>query len=248
MILACTMKFEVLSVRAPAWSDPERTQIDCIVRFAIYANELPFTARADDVEEHGRQIFERCVRGEFGEISPYLKSESQVTNVPTDVQPNWIAAWPEVHNFLVEANLENSGQSARGIGLVWGSMLEVMLTKFAEVELKRLGRGKHSLKCATGAKCSSDFNGWIEGAVNEKFIDCSLGRHLHAVRRIRNSCAHEWQFSFENPRVGELRKDFTILKEAYSPDYLGEDLELLMKIVFSSSCSVIIIYLAGRTA
>lgn len=32
---------------------------------------IPFTASPDDVEPHGRELYERAQAGEFGQVQPY---------------------------------------------------------------------------------------------------------------------------------------------------------------------------------
>ena len=36
---------------------------------------IPFTASPDDVEAHGRAIYEMAERGDFGEVAPYVEPE-----------------------------------------------------------------------------------------------------------------------------------------------------------------------------
>ncbi len=51
------------------WANAEHTGIDMIV--TIGGQKLPFTARVDDPEAYGRELFNRAVSGEFGEIAEY---------------------------------------------------------------------------------------------------------------------------------------------------------------------------------
>jgi hypothetical protein len=53
------------------YADFEKTKIDCAVAF-VDAGILLFTADKNDLEPHGREIFERAVAGEFGEIGEYV--------------------------------------------------------------------------------------------------------------------------------------------------------------------------------
>lgn len=78
-------------------------------------------------------------------------------------------------------------------------------------------------------------------------IEPDLSDHLHAIRRIRNVCAHEWRLNYDNQKVKELVDDFEILKSAYNPTFQLDDFESLIKMVFSQSCCRIIICLAERT-
>jgi len=67
------------TVTSPAWANAENTIIDAIVSFDALG-EIPFSASQNDNEEHSKEIFARCVAGEFGEVAPY------VAPVPTQTQ------------------------------------------------------------------------------------------------------------------------------------------------------------------
>jgi hypothetical protein len=68
---------DVSNVREPAWADADHTSIICEVKFDAFADYVPFHAMPGDPHEHGREIFDACVAGEFGEIGPYVPPESQ---------------------------------------------------------------------------------------------------------------------------------------------------------------------------
>ncbi|MGN5077295.1 tail fiber assembly protein [Aeromonas veronii] len=61
-------RIEVLSAEHPRHYavDPDSITLD--VRFAHLPEPVQFTARKDDPEEHGRELYSRAVFGEFGEI------------------------------------------------------------------------------------------------------------------------------------------------------------------------------------
>lgn len=44
------------------------TKINVIAKFAHFPTEIEFTADENDVEEHGRDIYQRANNGEFGII------------------------------------------------------------------------------------------------------------------------------------------------------------------------------------
>ena len=73
------------------WADKNKESIDMII--TISGQKLPFTARADDPEDYGRELFNRAVSGEFGEIGEYQPiMELEVQKVElTDEQINHIA-------------------------------------------------------------------------------------------------------------------------------------------------------------
>lgn len=57
----------------PYWADANKTVLNLTVCWEEWpTQEMPFSATADDVEAHGRALFERAVAGDFGEISEYI--------------------------------------------------------------------------------------------------------------------------------------------------------------------------------
>lgn len=59
-------------VKNPQWVNAEHTALDCIVMFDHIGEPVPFTANPKDTEEHGREIFDRCVAGDFGPVADYV--------------------------------------------------------------------------------------------------------------------------------------------------------------------------------
>ncbi|RUT30925.1 hypothetical protein WG29040_23595 [Pseudomonas sp. PAMC 29040] len=61
--------FTVLSVREPAYAADGK----CITLQVTFdgMGEIPFTASADDTEEHGRLIHASALAGEYGDIADY---------------------------------------------------------------------------------------------------------------------------------------------------------------------------------
>lgn len=59
----------ITSLKNPVWVNDE--QINCIITLDVFGDEqLPFTASSNDVEEHGRIIFQELVDGRYGPIAP----------------------------------------------------------------------------------------------------------------------------------------------------------------------------------
>lgn len=67
---------EIVNILNPVYTNPTNTQIDCtlvvILQPGQEPRELPFTAHFDDVEPHGRVIFARILKGDFGTIGAYV--------------------------------------------------------------------------------------------------------------------------------------------------------------------------------
>lgn len=60
------------SVSNLVWSNAEHSRVDCIIKTSQFGEEeLPFTADINDVEPHGRAIFQDIVAGKYGGISEY---------------------------------------------------------------------------------------------------------------------------------------------------------------------------------
>ncbi len=67
------MQSVLTSLRNPRWTNAEHTMIDCEITTSQFGDEvLPFTASPNDVEAHGRAIFQDIVDGKYGEISAYV--------------------------------------------------------------------------------------------------------------------------------------------------------------------------------
>jgi hypothetical protein len=61
----------ILNARQPRWNDVEHTSLNVLVTFEETKDslgEVPFTASPNDPELHGRELFERTVALEFGDI------------------------------------------------------------------------------------------------------------------------------------------------------------------------------------
>ncbi|MBB5442950.1 MULTISPECIES: hypothetical protein [unclassified Paraburkholderia] len=59
-------------VRNPVWADAGQRSIACLVKFAAFADYLPFTAMRDDPHAHGGEIFEACAAGTYGPVEQYV--------------------------------------------------------------------------------------------------------------------------------------------------------------------------------
>lgn len=54
--------------------------IDLLVTFDELG-EVPFTASPDDSEPHGREIYARCIAGDFGYIAPYVAPQKSARQI-----------------------------------------------------------------------------------------------------------------------------------------------------------------------
>lgn len=75
-------KCKLIDARNPQWMNAEHTLIEVEAKWEHLENEgyLPFGANPEDVEAHGRDLYQRCVNGEFGTIAEYVAPpEPEVT-------------------------------------------------------------------------------------------------------------------------------------------------------------------------
>jgi len=75
---------QVEFVDNPVWADAEHTMINALVKWAHLSEAHPFAACASDCEAHGRELFQRLVAGEFGEVAEY---SAPVLPEPSDIHP-----------------------------------------------------------------------------------------------------------------------------------------------------------------
>jgi hypothetical protein len=61
-----------LNAHSPVWGNAERTIVNLMVTFDWLDEEVEFTAAPYDVEEYGRELFQRSFDGDFGEIAEYV--------------------------------------------------------------------------------------------------------------------------------------------------------------------------------
>lgn len=75
------MNVEIVSAENPRRMEWDETSITLDVLFSHEQELMPFTAKADDRERHGRELYVRALRGEYGEIAviatPKLTDEQQ---------------------------------------------------------------------------------------------------------------------------------------------------------------------------
>jgi hypothetical protein len=67
------MQSTLTSVTNPIWANEEHTLIDCEITTSQFGDEiLPFTASLNDVELHGKVIFNDLISGKYGPIAEYV--------------------------------------------------------------------------------------------------------------------------------------------------------------------------------
>ncbi|WP_311031232.1 hypothetical protein [Mesorhizobium koreense] len=155
-----------------------------MVRFDnLPGEEVPFVADANDIEPHGREIFERAKNGEFGPIGAVSYSEVESwPQVSLESLPNW----PEIQEILARANVENALPTEIGTVVLWTTVLDHMLARAL---------------LATGVSAPGKFARRIDAAFRHKLIDKDQRCALHLIREIRNTFAHESLATLDSPVI-----------------------------------------------
>lgn len=87
------MKVKITSVANPVWANEEQTLIDCQITISQFGSEvMPFTAIANDVEEHGRVLFAELVNGKYGVIANYIPPSNEVLADKVRIERNTLLA------------------------------------------------------------------------------------------------------------------------------------------------------------
>lgn len=228
------VKIEILSVRNPQWANEDRTAIDCLVRTNTLQHEVPFTASIKDPEVHGREIFLKCLAGDFGVVEAMSPKHQQQllsqTEPPTDDY--------YLESFLVVANKENRCGSLRSVVIVWGSLLDNLLDQILEAELSRSALTSG----AVGKKPPQNLATRIKLALELGLIDRKEADRCNHIRKIRNAAAHEWELSISTKGVLES------LRALYKADHsrmliFHEELQFLVQQVYSASCAMLVMKL-----
>lgn len=79
--------FTVNYVKSPKWADEQHSMFECIVKFEEFADEMPFGCNSTDVYEHTKEVWNRALAGEFGEISEYVPPAVDKNGNATQPQP-----------------------------------------------------------------------------------------------------------------------------------------------------------------
>lgn len=230
------IKIEITSARSPKWANEDCTAIDCLVRTNTLHREIPFTASPNDPEVHGRELFARCLAGEFGVIAPMDAATKHQTLQQTGLPPGY----SRLQQFLNEVNLENGRKSFRSVVVLWGSYLDNLLDEILEANaLRALAAGEPV------GKPPATLDARIKRALELGVIDQKDAEKCHSIRRIRNAAAHEWELSLATENI------LPSLRALYEADHsqllvFHEDLEFLLQMVYATSCAMLVMKLIDR--
>jgi|SRR5690554_1155743 len=231
------VNIKILSVRDPKWVDENHTSINCLIRTNTLLGEVPFTASPNDPEPHGREIFAKCIAGDFGEIAPMGQPDCMGKGANQTEAP---AQLKRLDMFLGHANIENARRSFRSVAILWGSFLDGLLDELLEAEASRASAAGQAV-----GKPPSTFNNRIKMARSCGIIDKEEADKCHHIRHIRNAAAHEWELSLDTDKV------LPSLRALYEIDHsevlvFHEDLDYLLQQVYSASCAMLIMQFLNR--
>ncbi|MDP5216887.1 hypothetical protein Q5Y75_06630 [Ruegeria sp. 2205SS24-7] len=235
------MKLTYSSVDSPAWANPQRTKINCFVKFDHIKQKVQFTAEPSVSEPHGKEIYELCASGKFGPVAAF--EPKSAVGEDDAVEPErllFLDRWPEVYRFILEANQESSAGTIRGQILVWSSMIEVLVTRLLE---SFLIDHKISKKLLHDNK-EMNFSTRISLSFGLGLICKDEQRTCDRVRTIRNCAAHNWLI--------DLPKIQSELRSLYDADHSEilewqEDINYLVRLVYGGSCAKLANNLTDRT-
>lgn len=224
-------KIQVLSVRDPQWAAEDGSRIDCLIRTNTLLDEVPFTAWKYDTEPHGRDVYERCRAGEFGDIAPFQPTATPATTV--DLHCPIPRAFLQLQAFLNEVNQENARASYRAVAITWASFLDRLLDEMLEAEASRAIAAGRAVD-----KPPRKLSQRIDRAFEIGLIDEGEAKKCHHVRHVRNALAHEW-----DPQAA-IRDVLPNLRALFDLDHADsfvfhEDLDFLVRMIYSGSCGAL---------
>ena len=86
--------YEIARARNPRWVDENHNMIDLEVDLVPIDEEwLPYTCSPTDVVAHSRELYRRCIAGDFGQIA------DEIPRTDEDM-------WAPVHEDLIEVSNE----------------------------------------------------------------------------------------------------------------------------------------------
>jgi len=88
---------KLIDAKNPRWANAEQTRISVEAKWEHLESEgyLGFGANSDDPEAHGRDLYQRCVAGEFGTVADYVAK--------TDAE-KWIDIRSQRNELLAETD------------------------------------------------------------------------------------------------------------------------------------------------
>lgn len=222
---------EYTSIENPEWVDNKFDAIVCSVKFSHRRQPEDFVARRNDAMPYGREIFERCFKGEFGWLMLAPKSRTDKLYMSTSALEQYVvgdihsnSTDEELQGYILRHNTENRSGSETGTVIALGSILDHLLKRLLEKRkvYKRLS-----------------FKQKIEQALSLNIITESESQQLNLIREIRNAFGHDHEVSFSDEsqklKCEELYR--AVVGDAGTPS---------LRLQFSSAASEIMANLLSR--
>lgn len=194
----------------PRWSAADHSTIDLDIEYEHIGKPSSTTASPFDTEAHGRQLFQRALAGEFGEIAPY-EPPPQAPNIgwPAGARAAWEAyqASPEGqqrYKEMVAHNEEIASGSSRGIV----AHAEMILSTRLGAILVKGGVSQADVD-------SLSFNNRISKSAALGLISIKERDALNKVREIRNEVAHGSDGHFYTEKVRVMCNDLCAIMAGY---------------------------------
>lgn len=216
---------EIYTVKNPRWSNSDKKTIDCEITTNTLKGEVPFTASPYDSELHGRDIFFRCMNNEFGPIGEAENFQLEPSDAP-ELPVELIT----MNKFLDYANSENSRKSFRSVVIVWAAYLEAELIN----NLKRWYQGRPEEKIPK----KFIFEQVIDNSFKIGLISDKDQEKYHAIRKIRNRAAHDWNFSINSEGIREYL-NFLYIQDHEDAFQHHDDLDFFIQFIYSGSCGML---------
>jgi len=165
------------------------------------------------------------MNNEFGPIGEPENASIEFTHVP-ELPAELVC----MNKFLEYANFENSNKSFRSVVIVWGAYLEAELIKI----LKRWHQGRPEERMPK----SFIFKQVIDKLSEIGLISKEEQKKYHAIRKIRNRAAHDWDFSLNSEGVRDHL--FFLYGQDHEKTFqYHDDLDFLVQFIYSGSCGML---------
>lgn len=195
--------------------------------------EYEFIAYKFDCEAHGRDIWERCISGEFGPVKMCDPENSMQSDIPVCKIP---PEYQEFAKFINKVNEENAKKSFLSVGILWTSKLDTLIT-----ELLSIYYDKHPDK----KKKTSTLFAKVNRCVELGLLENLMKTRFDSLRIVRNKLAHEWDLSINDGELKNALHALYLLDHDQLFEFI-EDIDFLLRLIFSGSCATAAITIKAK--
>jgi len=75
--------FTLEYANTPVYGNAEGTNIQLVVKWQEFNEEMPFAATSYDTMPHGVDLYNRAKSGEFGAVAPYVPPPESISPITT---------------------------------------------------------------------------------------------------------------------------------------------------------------------